>query len=305
MKALKPYMILFIFVLLFSCNNNNKDNENVVSDDDIDINIDTTGNVEHSRKVKKIFYNIPSPLEMTSLMQKAGADFNPKILNKPENVDNYISVNKMALNLGVYGADLSYTRIFDQIQRSVTILSSIRKLSDELGIPQDKGSFAINRLEENLNNRDSLLQIISDTYSSADLYLKENDRGSTAALIVTGGWIEGLYIATHIVGDSANYNKEILTRIGEQKFSLSNLIELLKIYKEEDEDIKTCFPKLLEIKEVFDKVKIEYTKGEVITDVDKKMTTITSKADVQILASDVEKIKKLIIKIRDHIINIK
>ncbi len=304
MKTLSPYITLFIFVLLLSCNNT-KDNENVVSDDDIDISIDTIGNFEHSKKVKKIFYNIPSPLEMTSLMQKAGADFNPKILNKPENVDNYISVNKMALNLGVYGADLSYTRIFDQIQRSVTILSSIRKLSDGLGIPQDKGSFAINRLEENLNNRDSLLQIISDTYSSADLYLKENDRGSTAALIVTGGWVEGLYIAAHIVGDSANYNQEILTRIGEQKFSLNNLIELLKIYKDEDEDIKTCFPKILELKNVFDKINVEYTKGEVITDADKKMTIITSKADVQIETSDVEKIKKLIIKIRNYIINIK
>jgi len=305
MKMYKIYITLFVTSLLFACNNSTKDNENAVSDDDIDINIDTTGNVEHSRKVKKIFYNIPSPLEMTSLMQKAGADFNPKILNKPDNVDNYISVNKMALNLGVYGADLSYTRIFDQIQRSVTILSSIRKLSDELGIPQDKGSFAINRLEENLNNRDSLLQIISDTYSAADLYLKENDRGSTAALIVTGGWIEGLYIASHIVGDSTNYNQEILSRIGEQKFSLDNLIELLKIYKDEDDDIKTCFPKLIELKKTFDKIKIEYTKGEVITDAQKKMTTITSKADVQISTTDVEQIKKLIIKVRNHIINIK
>ena len=291
-------------MLLFSCKNNTSDTDNIVSDDDIDINIDTTGIIDHSKKVKKIFYNIPSPLEMTSLMQKAGADFNPKILNNPDNVDNYISVNKMALNLGAYGADLSYTRIFDQIQRSVTILASIRKLSDGLGIPQDKGSFAINRLEENLNNRDSLLQIISDTYSSADLYLKENDRGSTAALIVTGGWVEGLYIATQIVGDSANYNQDVLTRIGEQKFSLNNLVELLKIYKDEDNDIKTCFPKLIKLKNVFDKIKIEYTKGEVITDTQKKMTTITSKADVKISTHDVEKIKKLIIKIRNHIINV-
>lgn len=291
-----------MLALFFSCNNSNE-NKNNLKEDDLDISIDTTGNYEHSKKVKKIFYNVPSPIEMTNIMQKAGAEFNPKILNKIDNVDGYILVNKMALNLGVYGADLSYTRIFDQIQMSVNILSSIRKLSDGLGIPQDKGSFAVNRIEENLNNRDSLLQIISDTYASADLYLKENDRGATAALIVTGGWVEGLYIATNIVGDSTDYNKEILNRIGEQKFSVNNLVELLKIYKDEDEDIKRCFPKILDLKSTFDKVKIEYTKGEVLTDSKKKLTTITSKADVRISPQDVEHIKSLVTKIREQIIN--
>lgn len=291
-----------MLALFFSCNNSNE-NKNNLKEDDLDISIDTTGNYEHSKKVKKIFYNVPSPIEMTNIMQKAGAEFNPKILNKTDNVDGYILVNKMALNLGVYGADLSYTRIFDQIQMSVNILSSIRKLSDGLGIPQDKGSFAVNRIEENLNNRDSLLQIISDTYASADLYLKENDRGATAALIVTGGWVEGLYIATNIVGDSTDYNKEILNRIGEQKFSVNNLVELLKIYKDEDEDIKRCFPKILDLKSTFDKVKIEYTKGEVLTDSKKKLTTITSKADVRISPQDVEHIKSLVTKIREQIIN--
>ena len=291
-----------MLALFFSCNNSNE-NKNNLKEDDLDIYIDTTGNYEHSKKVKKIFYNVPSPIEMTNIMQKAGAEFNPKILNKIDNVDGYILVNKMALNLGVYGADLSYTRIFDQIQMSVNILSSIRKLSDGLGIPQDKGSFAVNRIEENLNNRDSLLQIISDTYASADLYLKENDRGATAALIVTGGWVEGLYIATNIVGDSTDYNKEILNRIGEQKFSVNNLVELLKIYKDEDEDIKRCFPKILDLKSTFDKVKIEYTKGEVLTDSKKKLTTITSKADVRISPQDVEHIKSLVTKIREQITN--
>lgn len=291
-----------MLALFFSCNNSNE-NKNNLKEDDLDISIDTTGNYEHSKKVKKIFYNVPSPIEMTNIMQKAGAEFNPKILNKIDNVDGYILVNKMALNLGVYGADLSYTRIFDQIQMSVNILSSIRKLSDGLGIPQDKGSFAVNRIEENLNNRDSLLQIISDTYASADLYLKENDRGATAALIVTGGWVEGLYIATNIVGDSTDYNKEILNRIGEQKFSVNNLVELLKIYKDEDEDIKRCFPKILDLKSTFDKVKIEYTKGEVLTDSKKKLTTITSKADVRISPQDVEHIKSLVTKIREQITN--
>ena len=38
----------------------------------------------------------------------------------------------------------------------------------------------------------------NDTYFQAYSYLEENERGSTLALIVLGGWIESLYIMTNL-----------------------------------------------------------------------------------------------------------
>jgi hypothetical protein len=87
-------------------------------------------------------------------------------------------------------------------------------------------------MEENLNNRDSMLALISDSYWETDAYLQENERGNVSAYIIAGGWIEGLYLGCKIERKikSSGKNKEIAKRIAEQKVSLDNLIALLESY---------------------------------------------------------------------------
>lgn len=298
-KISKYFFVVPVLLMSFySCNNNSTDTS--TNNDELD-NIDNlTSIVEdtvHTKKVKKIFYNVPSPIEMANLMQKAGIEYRNDILNPISNKDNYVIIADVALNLGVYGADLSYTRMFDQIQESVSYLSAIRTLSDALGIPQEAGSSTISKMEDNMGNRDSLLQIITDTYSSADIYLKENDRGNTATLIIVGGWIEALYIATQVSGE----NKLIYERIAEQKYALNNLIELIKTY--DDENLHEFLPKLNDLKLVFDEININYTRGDVITNKESKSTIIESKAKIEISKEQIKKITEKIEKIRKEIVN--
>jgi len=295
---MKLINIVFVATLmfLFSCDYSNIEDSRI--DQGIGSKIEDT---THTKKVSKIFYNVPPPFEMTKLIQESGAEYIEDILNSPENQYKYLTTADAAINLGVYGADLSYTRMFDQIQKSISYLSSLKTLSDELGIPNDKGSMAVNRLEENMANRDSILQIISDTYANADAYLKESDRGNTATLVILGGWVEGLYIATSLA--ESTENKRIIKRIAEQKYSLNNLIELLKFYKE-DKTIEYYTPKLLELKKVFDKITITYTKGEVITNKETKMTIIDSKVDVIVNIEQIKEIHNVITEIRNEMINL-
>jgi len=290
--------IIFVVALLslFSCNYPTIEEDNL--EQGIGDNIEDT---THTKKVSKIFYNVPSPLEMANLIQKSGAEYIEDMLNSPDNQYKYLTTADAAINLGVYGADLSYTRMFDQIQKSISYLSSLKTLSDELGIPNDKGSIAVSRLEENMGNRDSILQIISDTYANADTYLKENDRGNTATLIILGGWVEGLYIATSLAENTKN--KLIIKRIAEQKYSLNNLIELLKFYKE-DKIVEYYIPKILGLKNVFDKIEITYSKAHIITDKEKKITIIDNKAEVKVNIQQIEEIHKIISKIRNEMINL-
>ena len=62
------YISLILFLLLsFSCENNTE----VIDADDIEIPDSITLNSEdsaHAKKVKMIFYNVPSPLEMAALI---------------------------------------------------------------------------------------------------------------------------------------------------------------------------------------------------------------------------------------------
>ncbi|GAB4300061.1 MAG: hypothetical protein Kow0068_23460 [Marinilabiliales bacterium] len=289
-------IITLIIISIISCKSDNT-NDNNSSDD---ININDTLTEKHKKNVKMIFYNVPSPMELAQLLQQTGAEYNSDILNDYRNYEKYTTNSKVALNLGIYGADLSYARMFDQIQSSVNYLSSIRKLSDFLGIPQEEGSFAVSRIEENMENRDSILIIISETYAEADSYLKENGRGGTAALIIIGGWIEALYISTHII-DEYNPNQPLLNLIAEQKYSLNNLIELAKTYPD-DEEVLECIPFLKELESKFEKIEIIYKKGAVITDEENKTTTIESQTIVNIPDGLIKEIGIIVEDYRNKII---
>ncbi len=288
------YFIFMFLLFLQSCSNNQQNyNEN----DSLTLTPDTI----HTNRVKKIFYNVPSPVEMSSVIQRSGASFRSDILVNYKNVDRYNKLSQQALMLGVYGSDLSYVRLFEQIQLAMNFLTSIKKLCDAIQIPEDQGSLAIQRMEKNINNKDSLLKIIAETYASADAYLKDNGRGNTATLVILGGWIESLYIATQIVDFTNPSNKEIIDRIGEQKYSLSNLIELIKAYPD-DKDLQSYLPMLNNLQKIYEEISIEYIKGDVVTDANKKLTTIYSVAKVDIKKETFEKIKTLSAEIRNNII---
>ncbi len=194
---------------------------------------DTSVQDTRLKKTRSIFFNIPSPMETAALLKKAGAQYNAKILNDVKNVDRYTTASQQAVNLGVYGADLSYASVFDQTQESMFYTATTRKLADKLGITSAFDDGTVERMEQNMNDRDSLLNIISETYWNMDGYLKENGRDNISALMIAGGWLEGLYIATQIA--KTNDSPELRTRIAEQKLSLGDLIALLDTYESEDD----------------------------------------------------------------------
>jgi len=294
---MKKSVFLYIFpslLFLISCQPN--PNNNGVPENDTLATIEK----DYAKKVKKIFYTVPSPIEMTNLLQKAGSEYNPNLLNPIENTDKYLTVSQLAINLGVYGADLSYNRMFDQIQSSINYLVVLRKISDKLGVPEDEGAFAISRIEDNMDNKDSVMQIISETYANADAYFKENDMPNIAAMILMGGWTEGIYIAIN-VAQTAQNKRLVMERIAEQKLSLDNLIELMKEYSD-DETIQHFYPMFVELKDIFNKINISYQSGEVNTDTINKITTISGTSQVDVNDEDISSIENKIIEIRKEMI---
>lgn len=184
---------------------------------------------EHTRN---IFHNIPSPMETAALLRKAGAEYNKGILNDVKNVDNYTAASKQALNLGIYGADLSYASVFSNTQESMLYTSCAQKLAKKLDVTNAFNEEVVSRLEKNRNDRDSLLSIISETYWHVDAYLKENQRDNISALMIAGGWTEGLYIACQV--NKEHGTPELRQRIAEQKLPLTDLIELVETYSPDD-----------------------------------------------------------------------
>jgi len=233
---------LFGFTFLsVACQNKNKAPQLNVEE--------STVSSQNLKKVKNIFYNVPSPVEVTDIIQKMDLPYHPDLLNPNTNADNYLTQADKALNMGVYGADLSYIRIYEQYQDAAKFLVVVKKFTRELGIPEEGERVIAKRIEQNLQNQDSLLNIITETFTDSDSYLKENQRGSTAALIILGGWIETLYIATNIL-DPESPQKDLVKLIVEQRYSVKNLLALLEQFPDE-ERIKQLLPGLKELNAKF------------------------------------------------------
>lgn len=295
LAAYLPIGIVACFIaVLFACNSESEQNiESEPEEEEVgieEIKVKKTG---------KVFYTIPSPLEMTLLIKKAGASYDKDLGNDVANATNYVTNTSMALNLGVYGADLSYASIFDQTQETLRYFAIAKKLADGIGITSAFGKSTLNRIEANINNKDSLMSIISDSYWETDAYLKENKRSSTSSLVIAGGWVEGLYLATRLAASTSN-NKEIVSRIGEQKLSLNNLIAMLNSY--DDENIDAILKDLNELKDIYEEVELTYYREEPSINVETKVTTINTTSKISISEVELGNISDKIASIRNNII---
>lgn len=251
------------------------------------------------QEAKSIFYMLPSPIETASILQKAGAEYDATILNPIENVSKYELASVKAINLGIYGSDLSYASVFEQTQEVMFYMTSCKKLADGLGLTNAFDSETMERMEENINDKDSLLRLISDAYWMADTYLEENERSNLSALIISGGWIEGLYIATQLA--RSNPTKELIARIAEQKLSLEHLIEIIKTYKDDHGDVNDVFKDLEEVKLLFDK--IEHQQDNVTTSVNERgITTIGGSSSLNLHEDLLKEITNKVETIRNRYI---
>jgi hypothetical protein len=108
----------------------------------------------------------------------------------------------------------------------------------------------VERIEQNLDQGDSLLSISKETYYNAYDYLEQNDRGPTLALVIAGGWIESMFIVTKLI-DGYSADNPTIDRMADQRLPLENLIMFLKKY-ESDENVASTVADLTEIQAVFE-----------------------------------------------------
>lgn len=208
-------------------------------------------------KYEGSLFPIPSSWETAKMLKEFNIPFNKHLLNSPDNAPRYTTSFKQALNLGVWSADLSYLNIHDEYQRSLLYLSSIKKICIELGIYQIFGDETFSAIEVKLKNKDSLTRIMTNAYTQSDTYLKANDRGDIGSLIIAGAWIESMHMLTKLACETQN--REIINRIGEQKYPLANLIELLTPFYYKSEEFALFVNDLIDISHEFDGIIYNYT----------------------------------------------
>ncbi len=299
-------LLVFLVFSLSSCKSDkdkkNKESANSEISDDFNTELDDDL-VDKINTAKRIFYSLPSPLETAMLIKSAGATYDETLLNPVSNAAKYSTNLKMALNLGIYSTDLSYASLFDQTQATLNYINAAKKMADGLEILDAIDEQTISRLEENINNRDVIIDIISETLLNSSSFLEDRGLQSTSAVILVGGWIEGLYIASNLVTPDADLkHNKLVERIVDQKLSLSIVINLLENNKESVE-VQSVLKDIESLKIIFDQIKIKQSEITAVEDPKTNVTTLKSESEITITREILNNLKKQIAVIRTRYIS--
>lgn len=181
-------------------------------------------------------YPIPTSFEVIQLINKAGASYIISICNPVDNVSKYFTDKDKALNLGIYGADLAYATTYQMKQETMNYLNVSKKLIDELNISTGFNRQLAESVEKNIDNKDSLILIITNSYYDTYQSLIKNGKDNQSLMVIAGSWIEGLFITSQIALSSRE-NNDFVAIMANQKAALSTVMELLKARSGNDAEI--------------------------------------------------------------------
>lgn len=248
--------------------------EDSVAVDSAAVGVDTRE--DDLNKSRTILYTLPAPIEMASIIKETGVRFDDQLLAPLSKSGKYSTNLKMALNLGIYATDMSVSGMFSQSQRMVDYLNTLKTLTQKLGIVKVLDEDVVAKLERSDMSRQDALGVISEVYMNTNQYLAENNRRNIATVVMTGAWVEGLYLALNLV-DPDKLNADIVGRLVAQKLAMATMLNIIDGMNADgsDEDLTYLRSKMDEIEVIFNAVELQKTgRVSAITDADTRTTTI-------------------------------
>jgi hypothetical protein len=270
-KKIQKSLIHAAAFFLVSCGSGEKPEE-IISEDE-----KTVPSIEESRfNAQNVFNSLPDRNLVMGLIEENKIEYRPELLNDPTKVKKYAIEFSRAINLGIYGSDLSIAGSFNQTQESMVFLKCVNVLAQGLGVNSAFDQPLFERIEANSNNRDSIIEIVTEAFKKVDEILKYNNRPATSAIILSGCWIEGLYVSC-VIGQEVNQENVIKTII-DQDVSLNNLIIMLEAVKLE-KDAQFVLEDLRKLKTAFDEARKASTMDKsAIADITSIIVALRTKA---------------------------
>ena len=207
----------------------------------------------------------------------------------------------MALNLGIYTCDLSYASLYEQTQLLIDYMEAAKKMADGLGILRAIEQKNIDELEQNINNSEVIMKIVSETFMNSNSYLEENDQPATASMVLLGGWIEGLYLSTKLVNMNNFDGNKLVSRIIDQKLSIDILLNLLSGSKG-NPAIDELISEVTKLKIVFDKIRLDTSPVRPVYDEASEATILRSEVKTDMTPEVFSELAALASEIRNSFV---
>jgi len=288
---------LFLLVSLFGCGGSSSKEyklDDIINDSDEVVVIDEAA-------INEVIQSFSSPVEMAALIENLDVPFSKKYIVPTELAEDYDTNFKKAFALGVLSADLGYLNVYKKTTQIVEYLTVIKRVADDLRVGQFFDFQTLKRLATSNDNLDSLLFLSVTSFHQMDEHLRSNARSNLSALVVTGVWLEGLFLATQVTLEQNS--DELRESIGEQKSILNNLLPILKVYQKEPY-FKDLVQDFEDIKKAYENVTIRYEvqepKSEVI---DGRLVITPSEVSIVDMTDEqLSGIVKIIEKVRNKLI---
>ena len=221
--------------------------------------IDKVGDMED--KIEENVYPLPTSADVLKMLADLQIGYSIGLTNPVGNIRKYFSSSKRALNLGAYGADLSYATLYNVQQEVLNYLDAIRILTDALNMAKVYDPEIYSKIEKNFDNRDELVNILQTVFNDTYQYLSDNQQTSLALLVVGGAWVEGMYLTVNVTIASYQFAgfAEVLLK---QKASFEEYLEITKPFAD-DPDVAELLKQLVPVKMVYEGIGTSLTQKQI------------------------------------------
>ena len=296
------FTCLFIFtiipVFIFSCRHE-KQIPNSTKPSFMTFSADSTEMTPPEGK-QEILYGLLTPTEISAIFTRLGISYNETVLNPTSNKEMYTSSAEASLNLGIYGVDFGYVRMFGISQEMIDYILTIRNISDKLGIPDKFLTDPIRKIEDSSTDPDSIMILVNRSYKDIEDHLRIDGRESTAGLMLLGGWVEALYITTQLLFNTDKPDRQVVEKIAQQKYTLTSLLGFMRNYYD-DPVVVYYTKKLIFLKRYFDSFDIYFQIGDLEIDTTKKVLK-ASNSQMTISIETLNDIRDYIHKLRTEMV---
>ncbi|HNT93866.1 MAG: hypothetical protein H6545_01910 [Bacteroidales bacterium] len=213
------------------------------------------------KKIEENVYPLPTSAEVIKKLTDMDLGYILGATNPPDNARNYVESYNRSVNLGVYGADLSYSTLYNMQQDVIDYLAAIRTLALEQNLSKIYDESLYDRIKENFDNRDTLVTILTDAFDRTYAYMVDAGQANLALLMVGGAWVEGMYL-TLSVSESGGHLSGFESTLLEQKKSFELFLELASPHSS-DPLIERILAAVQPVKDVYDTLNTSLTMDEI------------------------------------------
>ena len=278
--------LLVLFVLLFSgCSDVEPDNQTPKAE----VNEHSVSNSAVDDNQMRVMA-LPTPVQIASILSAYGVLYNPERLTPTNESHVYASNYSRAICSGVYAVDLGYAALFDDREHSIKYYMHLHSILSDMGVKIYSVNELNKRFRANLENPDSLSQIILKTYDVAHRFLIINEQEDVGYYLLSGSYLEGLSLLCqskengHFRGKKELFNN----LFSQQQIFLENLIEVGNYTTDLTDNSQQLLDLLISIRNVFTSCKAKIVNGKL------QLDTIPKKEDLMKIQENIADYKAIV-----------